>query len=267
MLKIGYFSRLSQVPVRTLHYSDQIGLFKPACVDAETGYRYYALAQLVELNHILALKDLGLSLQQIANITGGELSREELRGMLRLRQVELEESVTAIQSEMARLLVRLRQLDMEDEMSDYEVVLKTTQPMLVASQRVTIPTNDQVPSLLRPAFKEVHRYIQTQGAKVVGPSLVRWHTPPDVYVNEDVEAIFPVDRPIAETEAISVYELPVEEVAAVVHHGEFDEFTGGHQALLQWAEANEYRLNGAYREIYHATDEGEEATIGYNFLW
>ena len=40
MLKIGDFSKLSQVPIKTLRYYDRIGLLNPAQVDRFTGYRY-----------------------------------------------------------------------------------------------------------------------------------------------------------------------------------------------------------------------------------
>jgi DNA-binding transcriptional MerR regulator len=95
MVKIGYFSRLSQVPKKTLRYYDQIGLLKPAYVDEFTGYRYYNISQLSRLNRILALKDLGLSLEQIGRILTGELTAAELRGMLILRQSQLQEEVTS----------------------------------------------------------------------------------------------------------------------------------------------------------------------------
>ena len=46
MLKIGEFSRLSQVTVKTLRYYDEIGLLKPSEIDRFTDYRYYSLDQL-----------------------------------------------------------------------------------------------------------------------------------------------------------------------------------------------------------------------------
>lgn len=57
--KIGDFSQLGQVSVRTLRLYDELNLIKPAETDKWTGYRYYTLDQLPRLNRILALKDLG----------------------------------------------------------------------------------------------------------------------------------------------------------------------------------------------------------------
>ena len=68
MIKIGDFSRLSQVPISTLRYYDEVGLLRPATVDETSGYRFYTLEQLPLLNRILALKWLGLSLDQIAQL-------------------------------------------------------------------------------------------------------------------------------------------------------------------------------------------------------
>jgi len=56
-------------------------LLKPSALDPDTGYRYYALDQLPRLNRILALKDLGFPLDEIAHLLDTDLlhSRHEVR--------------------------------------------------------------------------------------------------------------------------------------------------------------------------------------------
>jgi DNA-binding transcriptional MerR regulator len=265
MLKIGYFARLSQVTVKTLHYYDKTGLLKPAHVDPFTNYRYYAIDQLAQLNRILALKDLGLSLEQIAYLLDGYVAPQEVRGMLRLRQAQLREQAKAVAAELARVEARLRQMDMEETMPDLEVVLKTTEPMIVASRRVLIPSNDQVPAWLGPAFNEACAYAQSQAAGFAGPCFALWHTSPETYSDEDVEAIYPIDRFLPGNDRIKVYELSATLVAAVVHHDDVDEFTEGHKTLLKWVEANGYRLSGPYREIYHDWQDHRNATTEIQF--
>jgi DNA-binding transcriptional MerR regulator len=88
VIKIGDFARLIQVSVVTLRHYDEIGLFKPAVVDRQNGYRYYSVAQLPRLYRILALKDLGFSLEQIDKVLSG-LTLEQLRGMLKMKQAEV----------------------------------------------------------------------------------------------------------------------------------------------------------------------------------
>ena len=89
MLKIGDFARLSQVPVKTLRYYDDLGLITPARVDEFTGYRYYSVDQLPRLNRLLALKDLGFSLDQIARVLNEGVTHGQLRGMLMLKRAEV----------------------------------------------------------------------------------------------------------------------------------------------------------------------------------
>src|SRR5215469_14376688 len=93
VIRIGDFSRLSRVSIKTLRYYDEVGLFKPIDVDRFTGYRYYSASQLPRLNRILALRDLGLSLEQIAQVLDEGVSPEQLRGMLRLKRAELQQHI------------------------------------------------------------------------------------------------------------------------------------------------------------------------------
>jgi DNA-binding transcriptional MerR regulator len=87
MIKIGDFSKLAHVSIKTLHHYDDLGLLKPIHVDRYSGYRYYDIGQLSRLNRILALKDLGLSLEQVIELLRADLSTAEMRGMLRLKQM------------------------------------------------------------------------------------------------------------------------------------------------------------------------------------
>lgn len=62
---IGEMSKLHNVPIKTLRYYDEIGLFKPIEVDGNNGYRYYSIEQFEQLNTITYLKFLGLPLKEI----------------------------------------------------------------------------------------------------------------------------------------------------------------------------------------------------------
>jgi len=82
MLKIGEFSKIAQVSIKTLRYYDQIGLLNAAHIDRFSGYRYYTLSQLPRLNRILALKDLDFSLDQVHELLKTDLSAASLQKLL-----------------------------------------------------------------------------------------------------------------------------------------------------------------------------------------
>ena len=67
-LKIGEFSRLMQVTVKTLRHYETKGLLMPYEVDEWTGYRYYSLAQMQRMQSIKQMQRLGFSLEEIRDL-------------------------------------------------------------------------------------------------------------------------------------------------------------------------------------------------------
>ena len=65
LLRIGEFSKLTGVSIRTLRYYDDIDLFKPSEIDLFTNYRYYSEEQIEDLELIHKLKSVGFSLEEI----------------------------------------------------------------------------------------------------------------------------------------------------------------------------------------------------------
>jgi len=133
MLKIGEFSRLSQVTIKTLHHYDDLGLIKPAHIDPVTNYRFYTVEQLPRIHRIMALKEMGLSLEQIGLMLDQELSTEQMRGMLRMKQAEIQQEVNEAQRQLAMVEFRLRMIEAESNFPDLDVVMKSLEPMRVLS--------------------------------------------------------------------------------------------------------------------------------------
>ncbi len=247
MFKIGDFSRLSQVPVKTLRYYDEIGLLKPAKVDRFTSYRYYSADQLPQLNRILALKDLGLSLAQVAQLLDGELSAEQIRGMLRLKQAEAQQRVEEEQARLARVEWRLKQIEQEGVMSTQEVVLKKVPAMTVASVRDVVPTYADCGQL----YSEIYKYIGRHRARPAGPGLTIYYDEGYHERDVDVEAAVPVAKELPSSDRVKFRELPaVEEMACTVHQGSYDTMGEAYNRLMAWIEAHDYRICGPNRAVY-----------------
>ena len=100
-MPIKEFARLSGVSVRTLHYYDQIGLLRPAAVDAQTGYRFYDETSLLRMQEVLFYRELDFPLKSIAEILASphynkEEALEEQRKLLTLKKERLERLIDAI---------------------------------------------------------------------------------------------------------------------------------------------------------------------------
>lgn len=90
-----------------LRLYDETGLLIPHRVDPQTGYRSYDVAQLGRLHRLLASRDLGLTLEQIRPLLDEDVSVEELRGMLRMRRVQIEHHLLEEQGRLRRVEAHL----------------------------------------------------------------------------------------------------------------------------------------------------------------
>lgn len=243
-LKIGDFARLGQVTVQTLRHYDDLGLLKPSEVDAFNGYRYYIFEQLPRLNRILALKDFGLSLEQIAQLLAQDLPPSELRGMLKLKQSELREQVRDQVDRLERIEARLQMLEQENAALQYDIVLRRVEPLLIASVRGFLPTYWDA----TPLWMELAEKMSCAGLTTAGPYFSIYHaTEPQI----DTEACVPVTSAAREQSILRVYELPaVEQMACTIHYGPFTGLINGFTALFQWVNVNGYQIAGPDREIY-----------------
>ena len=243
MFKIGEFSVLTQVSIKTLRYYDEVGLLKPARVDVDSGYRYYSASQIPRLYRILALKDLGFPLDGIAEAIEEGVTADGLRGMLMLREAEQQARVQEETERLSRLRARLRLIELEGTMAN-EVVLKDIGPQWIVSMREVIPAFRSIGSLIGKFYGALGP-LASQG---IGAALHHDLEFKDQQV--DVEVAVYLKQAVSVSEPLSVRELPRVTAASIVHHGAFSRVAEGYLAVLKWMDANGYRQAGPARELF-----------------
>lgn len=243
MLKIGDFSTLTQVSVKTLRYYDEMGLLRPVHVDPSSGYRYYSATQLPRLHRILALKDFGFSLEEIGQALDSGVTPEQLRGMLMLREAEQQARVREEQDRLSRLRARLRLIEQEGLMIR-DVVIKEIAPQWIASVRETIPNYPAVGKLYGELFG-------TLGPSAFGGITVAlWHDQEYKERDVDAEAGVYLKQPVPAQGRVEVHELAAVTVASIIHQGAYNRLSEAYDAVLRWVETNGYRIAGPIRELY-----------------
>ena len=100
-MQINEFAKLTGVSVRTLHYYDEIGLIKPALVDAQNGYRFYDENSLLRMQEILFYRELDFPLKSILEILSSpdydkQKALAEQRKLLELKKERLERIIDAL---------------------------------------------------------------------------------------------------------------------------------------------------------------------------
>ncbi|MGH6929911.1 MAG: MerR family transcriptional regulator [Dongiaceae bacterium] len=253
MFRIGEFSRIARVSGRLLRYYDSIGLLSPRRIDPATGYRYYAADQLTRLNRILALKELGLSLEQVAGMVDDKISTDEIRGMLMLKKAQLERSLSEEAARLRHIESRLQQIDEEGALSNYDVVVKSapTQPYLAI--RRTFPTMDDAIAMVGDVARAVTARIP-DGAR---DALVVVAYSDFEEEDLDLEIGFALSRPTNRSVALpdrsemAMTELPgVDSLATVARRGPKHQSHLAFGALGLWMDANGYAMAGPSREVF-----------------
>jgi DNA-binding transcriptional MerR regulator len=257
MFRIGDFSQLGQISVRTLRLYDEMGLLKPAQVDDLTDYRYYSLEQLPRLNRIVALKDLGFSLKEVAEQLEENLSLDDLRGMLKRKQSEVSLKLQEEQAKLHRLEARLKQIELENAPLDYEVTIKKIPAMTIFSKRYFVPNLEDMDKYCTRFYHELYEVINAQKLNVIAPEFTLFHMREYVTENVDVEVAVVLDN-----ESLERLELPSDDtftvrklqgyktVASLIHHGLYRELGAAAHAITVWTGTNGYHSIGAAREVH-----------------
>jgi DNA-binding transcriptional MerR regulator len=245
---IGTVARLAQVSVRTLRHYDEIGLLKPAWADPQTGYRWYSPEQLHRLHRILVLRDLGVSLSEIGTLLDADVTVEQLRGILLLREAEARERMETETNRLARVEARLRHME-EETMAEYEVVVKRVEPVRVIAASEDVADFAQIGPTEQRLFPRLEAALESNGGQPT-------HGPPIAICDFTggtlrVTTGLPVsDGTTISTDDIETTEFRlIERAATTVISGDpnYDEaFT----ALQRWAAEMGETTTGHNREVY-----------------
>jgi DNA-binding transcriptional MerR regulator len=260
MFTIGDFARLGRVSVRMLRHYDAVGLLPPAHVDPSSGYRFYTALQLQRLNRLVALKDLGLTLDQVKIVLDEKVSVEQLHGMLSLRRAELRQQILADESRLRRVEARLRVIEREGAMPTDDVVVKPVPATRVARLTATAASYEpeHIGPVIQPLYPELCARLERAGVPVTGYGIATYEPAEGEQVL--VQAGLTVSVEPSAAYDFEVVDLPaLAEAATIVHRGTMDDADVTYQAAARWIEEHGYRQNGYAREVYLQYGEGDPA--------
>lgn len=244
MFRIGEFSKMCRMSIKTLRYYDEIGLLPPEGVDSFTGYRLYTTKQLERLQAVQAMKQAGLSIREIKKILQGE-NRQAV--LLARRDVLL--------SEIEQRRNMLSHLDFllserEEMMMKYQAIVKEIPEYTVYSVRMKVESYDAlyqaIPSI---GEKLMARYPNLECVKPEY-SICIFHD--DEFKTRDIDVEFceAVTEMQSDFEDVHFKILPATRVLSVLHKGSYDGLFHANAFAYRWIEENGYASAGQARNNY-----------------
>jgi DNA-binding transcriptional MerR regulator len=249
MFKISEFSRLSRVSLKALRFYDHIGILKPANIDKETGYRFYSADQLLTLNRILMYKDLGFTLQQIHQLLREETSTEQVRGMFRKKESEIQQLLEVEQARLNRIKERLQLIEKDGCVEkEQEVAIKSVEAQKVISFR-SHGSVEEIPKL----FDTLEQYVGKQNRSILS-QMVLWKESEIIEADFELEVAYSLKQDIPlPSNMLKAHMLPEEPMmATLVHRVEPSVPSTACIDLAKWIEHHNYRIKKDQpgREIY-----------------
>lgn len=242
LYRIGVFSQMNKVTIKTLRHYDDIGLLKPHKIDESNGYRYYTSKQLPQLHQILALKEIGFTLDEIQLVING-VSEEKLlmkkKSELLCEMAELGKKIASIESYLTRDTLN----------SDYHVITKSLPEVIIASTRLQMSGYQE----LFYKMPEMGLEMEKAGCECAEPTYCFTIYHDEGYREADIDAQLceAVTERKADTDQVQFSVLPKVDLAAcVLHKGPYDKLPLAYRAIVCFIEESGYEIIGHQRESY-----------------
>jgi DNA-binding transcriptional MerR regulator len=102
LFRIGDFSKLGKTTTKTLRFYDEVGLLNPYFIDDSNGYRYYDAKQLLDLNRIIALRQMGISIDKIKKVIQSNYNMEIVE-IYQANKINIENEIKLLQDKLSRI--------------------------------------------------------------------------------------------------------------------------------------------------------------------
>ena len=246
-LKIGEFSQMMQVTVKTLRYYEQKGLLIPNEVDEWTGYRYYTIEQMQKLNNIRNLQQLGFSLDEIKELYEEDTHYPSLRQL----NAKIKETNHLLQTLAER---RTKLLHWRNSIKEIKTMdrffIQSLAEIIVASHREVIPSYEAIGEM---CCNRIGPEMQRLGCKCPPPGYCFTVEHNDEYrpENIDIEYCEQVEEMGEDSSIIQFKRLAeVPKAVCLKHYGPYDKFYQSYTELFKYLEENGYKAAGRPRCSY-----------------
>ena len=245
--KIGEFSKMMQVTVKTLRHYEQKGLLVPDEVDEWTGYRYYSIVQMQRLNTIRGLQRQGFTLDEIKELLEDGAQTPSIDQLT----LKIEETERQLQLLMKRRSQLIQWLDSQKQIKTMKKFsIQSLPEIIVVSHREIIPDYSALGML---CVNKIGPEMQRLGCKCPPPGycFTIEHNPEYRSTDIDIEYCEQVEEMGKDSSIIQFKRLPaVPKALCLKHVGPYERFYESFTEAFSYMEEQGYKLVGHPRVSY-----------------
>ncbi len=245
-LAIGDFSRMTHLSVKALRHYHDVGLLVPAEIDPDSGYRFYAPAQVPIAQVIRRFRDLGMPLEEIREVL--QAPDVEARNQVIVAHMQRMESQLA---QTQSVVTSLRSL-LERPLAPVAVEHRSVGPARALAIREQVHMLD-LDAWWDAAFSELDAALAAAVVPPAGPRAALY--PAELFQLEfgQVVAYIPVTAEIPAGDRTTMLDIPPAELAVAVHQGPLADVDQTYGALGAYVARREIGVDGPIREHYLVT--------------
>jgi len=251
---IGQFSLASRLTLRALRLYQEEAILVPARIDAATGYRYYTDSQLDKARLVRKLRDWNFSLTEIRSALRVADSDEDLAPFLEAKLQETRSELATLRQRQQALAEILKSIKEDTVEQSNNIGIKALPAFLVAASRVKAAYGDYG-RVIAPLYKRYGKFVDGKAMAFHYDSEYREE-------DADYEVAFPVRRAAVDGAdgALAgqagapgwsgLRTVPACRAVCLTHVGSYDTLGRSYQAILEYIQAQGFKLLGPTREIY-----------------
>lgn len=260
MFKIGEFSKLTQVSIRMLRYYDEAGLLKPSKIDKFTNYRFYSAEQILDLNKIIFLRDLGFNVSEISAALS-HWDDKSIFEQLDNKRLEIESMMRIEQDKLNKIEMAKKDIHQEKITIHYNVSVKSVPSYQVFSLRRVVKDYYAEGQL----WKEMSDFADKNNIPISNDTFTIYHDTSYKEEDVDIEICAPVSK-IGNNVGEFTYRNtePVPIMACTMVYGPFENILGAYLSFANWLQTHsKYEMTGQSRQIVHRGPWNEECPDKY----
>lgn len=240
MYSIGTFSKLTKTTIATLWFYDKTGLLKPAYTDEKTGYRYYLSKQLIPLQRIISLRQIGMPIEKIKEVICADNHQKQLEEY----QQALEQIIVETEQKIKIIQMMLREEHL------YDVIIKEIDECIVYSKTEKIKNRSQIYDFIETTEKTI--FNENPGLKLLNPDYAFLTYLDNEYRSENMklELCKATNFKGKDANGIIFKHLPKCKVASLYYKGSYEFIGKAFSYLYDWINRSGYKPCGTPRECF-----------------